>query len=146
MIRVAISIREGKLLPSTVLRRFTAKSKKNQLYLAFRELGCVRRSLQQVGQWCRKHRHNDLKTQQAHLKVVLQGHYQYYGRRHNWVSIRIFYLRVERLWKKWLCRRTRGRLLSFEKFNLILKKYPLPPPRITEGRHGFQFKLNENLI
>ena len=45
MIRVAISIREGKLLPSTVLRRFTAKSKKNRLYLAFRELGCFIRSM-----------------------------------------------------------------------------------------------------
>jgi TnpA family transposase len=45
LVRVAISIRDGKLIPSTILRRLTAKSKKNRLYLAFRELGYVIRSL-----------------------------------------------------------------------------------------------------
>lgn len=45
LVRVAISIRNGKLIPSTILRRLTVRSKKNRLCLAFRELGYVIRSL-----------------------------------------------------------------------------------------------------
>jgi TnpA family transposase len=39
MLRVAVSIRLGKILPSTVLRRLGTYSRKNKLYFAFRELG-----------------------------------------------------------------------------------------------------------
>lgn len=44
MIRVAISIQEGKIMPSTVLRRLGSYSRKNKLYFAFQELGKVVRS------------------------------------------------------------------------------------------------------
>jgi TnpA family transposase len=39
MLRVAISISQGSLLPSTILRRLGSYSRHNRLYLAFRELG-----------------------------------------------------------------------------------------------------------
>lgn len=39
MLRVALSIRAGKLLPSAILRRLATYSRKNRLYFAFRELG-----------------------------------------------------------------------------------------------------------
>ena len=39
MLRVAISIQQGKIKASTILRKFNSKSKKNKLYYAFRELG-----------------------------------------------------------------------------------------------------------
>jgi len=39
MLMVAVSISQGKLLPSTILRRFGSHSHHNRLYLAFRELG-----------------------------------------------------------------------------------------------------------
>ena len=39
MLRVALSIRAGRLLPSAVLRRLATHSRKNRLYFAFRELG-----------------------------------------------------------------------------------------------------------
>lgn len=45
MLRVAISIQQGKVKASTAMRRLCAKSRKNKLYLAFRELGRVERTI-----------------------------------------------------------------------------------------------------
>lgn len=39
MLRVVISIKAGKIAPSTILRRLGTASRKNRLYFAFRELG-----------------------------------------------------------------------------------------------------------
>jgi TnpA family transposase len=45
MLRVALSIKAGKITPSTLLRRLGTASRKNKLYFAFRELGRVVRTL-----------------------------------------------------------------------------------------------------
>lgn len=45
MLRVALSIKMGKITPSTVLRKIGTYSKKNKLYQAFRELGLVVRTI-----------------------------------------------------------------------------------------------------
>ncbi len=45
MMRVALSIKAGKMTPSTILRRLGSESTKNKLYFAFRELGRVIRTL-----------------------------------------------------------------------------------------------------
>lgn len=44
MLRVVISIKAGKVAPSTILRRLGTASRKNKLYFAFRELGRVLRT------------------------------------------------------------------------------------------------------
>ncbi|PVX36703.1 MULTISPECIES: Tn3 family transposase [Janthinobacterium] len=45
MLRVVISIKAGKIAPSTILRRLGTASRKNKLYYAFRELGRVHRTM-----------------------------------------------------------------------------------------------------
>jgi TnpA family transposase len=45
MLRVALSIKAGTVMPSTILRRLTTYSRKNKLYFAFRELGRVVRTI-----------------------------------------------------------------------------------------------------
>jgi TnpA family transposase len=45
MLRVILSIKAGKIYPSTILRRLGTKSRKNKLYFAFRELGRVVRTV-----------------------------------------------------------------------------------------------------
>jgi TnpA family transposase len=45
MLRVVISIKAGKIAPSTILRRLGTASRKNRLYYAFRELGRVIRTI-----------------------------------------------------------------------------------------------------
>jgi len=45
MLRVAISIKKGKITASTILRRLGTYSRQNKLYLAFKELGKVVRTI-----------------------------------------------------------------------------------------------------
>ena len=45
MLRVALSIKAGTMMPSTILRRLATYSRKNKLYFAFRELGRVVRTI-----------------------------------------------------------------------------------------------------
>ncbi len=45
MLRVAVSLQTGAMLPSDILRRLTSSSKKNKLYFALRELGRVVRTV-----------------------------------------------------------------------------------------------------
>jgi TnpA family transposase len=45
MLRVALSVKAGKITPSAILRRLGTYSRKNKLYFAFRELGRVIRTL-----------------------------------------------------------------------------------------------------
>jgi TnpA family transposase len=45
MLRVAVSIHRGAILPSDILRRLGSYSRKNKLYFAFRELGRVVRTI-----------------------------------------------------------------------------------------------------
>lgn len=45
MLRVALSVKAGTIMPSTILRRLATYSRKNKLYFAFRELGRVVRTV-----------------------------------------------------------------------------------------------------
>lgn len=45
MMQIALSIQAGKILPSMLLRKLGTRSRKNKLYLAFREVGRVERTL-----------------------------------------------------------------------------------------------------
>jgi len=91
----------------------------------------LRRGLQAIAEWCREHRHDPVDQQQKTLNAKLRGHYQYYGRPTNYRSICQFYRKVRRIWREWLNRRTRGRWLTWERFDTILRQHPLLPPRIT---------------
>jgi RNA-directed DNA polymerase len=91
----------------------------------------LKRSLTAVAAWCKKHRHQPVKEQQATLIAKLRGHYQYYGRASNYWSLRQFYQGVVHIWKKWLNRRTRGTPLTWDTYNRLLQRHPLLKPRIT---------------
>jgi group II intron reverse transcriptase/maturase len=78
------------------------------------------------------HRHLPLKDQHAALSRRLQGHFGYFGVNGNARSLAEVQYHTERMWLKWLRRRSqRGRRLTWERFGAYLKAHPLPPPRIT---------------
>ena len=93
----------------------------------------LRRGLMAIAEWCREHRHDPVDQQQRTLNAKLRGHYQYYGRPTNYRSIYQFYRKVRRIWREWLNRRTRGRWLTWDRFEAILRQHPLLPPRITHA-------------
>jgi len=96
----------------------------------------LRRSLTRVKALCRKQRHKDLGEQHRRLRMVLNGHYAYYGMNSNFRRLAQFFEGVRGLWKKWLSRRGRKGFVTWEKLEKILQKYPLPKPRMIQGTLG----------
>jgi RNA-directed DNA polymerase len=96
----------------------------------------LKRSLNAVSDWCEKHRHDNVEAQWRSLNAKLRGHYAYYGRPTNYRSLWQFHRGVRRTWRKWLNRRTRGKTLTWEKYEDLLDRYPLSPPRITRSWAG----------
>jgi RNA-directed DNA polymerase len=91
----------------------------------------LKRGLKEIGRWCKRNRHEPVNDQQETLNAKLRGHYQYYGRSSNFRSLWGFYHAVNRIWHKWLSRRTRGAPMSWETFNDLLSRHPLLKPQIT---------------
>ena len=89
------------------------------------------RGLAAVGDWCRKHRHLPIPEQHTHLVAQMRGHYAYYGITGNFQRLSWYAHQAARIWQKWLSRRDRQRRLLWGRFEELLKRYPLPPPRIV---------------
>lgn len=95
--------------------------------------------LQNLGDWCRRHRHLPLKDQHAALTRRLRGHFQYFGVNGNIRSLRQVLHRVRRLWLKWLRRRSqRGQRLTWKRFSAYLRAHPFPAVRIYVQIWGAQ--------
>lgn len=89
------------------------------------------RALQRANLWCQKNRHAPITWQHAQLVSKLRGHYGYYGITGNSRSLNRLDHWVKRIWRKWLSRRSRTSNLTWERFNLLLERYPLPKPRVS---------------
>lgn len=90
-----------------------------------------RRALTRVAEWCRKHRHDEVRAQQKALGQKLRGHYGYYGIIGNYEALARFLHEVKAAWRKWLDRRSQRAAMSWERMYRLLQRYPLPKPRIT---------------
>jgi RNA-directed DNA polymerase len=99
------------------------------------------RGIKRVKELCMIQRHNDLSEQHQRLQSILYGHYAYYGRRSNYRSLMHFFRGIEEIWKKWLCRRSKNGYVTWDKMKMILRKYPLPKPRIVHGPLGTRSQI-----
>jgi group II intron reverse transcriptase/maturase len=91
----------------------------------------LRRIIQSVYDWCRRHRHLPVKAQHAALTRRIQGHFNYFGVSGNFRSLLLVIEQAKRSWYKWLCRRSQRKRLTWERFADLLRDFPLPRPRIT---------------
>jgi RNA-directed DNA polymerase len=96
-------------------------------------LSRFRRALHSVSDWCRRNRHLRITEQRTALAHKLRGHYAYYGITGNSYSISQFYRGVCCAWKRWLNRRSQRNGLPWDKFNEMMRRYPLPPPRCVHS-------------
>jgi group II intron reverse transcriptase/maturase len=94
-----------------------------------------RRALKKITAWCRRYRHDSVRTQWTTLVRKLRGHFEYYGITGNSRALVTFRYRVQCAWIKWLARRSNSTPLSWKRANLLLANYPLPPARIPR-RHA----------
>lgn len=75
-------------------------------------------------------RHKPLDLQWEWLNRRLVGHFVYFGITGNIKSLKRLHHKVERLWHKWLGRRSRKSYIPWVRFTLLLKRFPLAIPRI----------------
>jgi RNA-directed DNA polymerase len=71
-----------------------------------------------------------LKELWSMIRLKLLGHYRYYGVSENSKGIQDYKYKVERLLFKWLNKRSQKKSFNWNSFNLYLKMFPLPKPKI----------------
>lgn len=93
--------------------------------------GRLTRAMQAIDDWCRENRHRSVQEQHAALGRRIQGHFQYFGVNGNFDQLKRLVTKAERSWLKWLRRRSQRSRLNWERFQQVLKVYPLPRPKIV---------------
>ena len=96
--------------------------------------GRFRRALGKIREWGWENRHLPLKLQQRELNEKLRGHDAYYGVTGNYRMLSQLRCEVAKLWRKWLLRRNRGNSPNWEKFQAMLRTFPLLPARIVHSK------------
>ena len=96
--------------------------------------GRFRRTLRAIREWGLKNRHLPMKVQQHKLNQKLRGHDAYYGVTDNYRMLSKLRWQVAKLWRMWLGRRNRGEPPNWEKFQGMLRVFPLTPARIVHSR------------
>jgi RNA-directed DNA polymerase len=91
----------------------------------------LRRAIQSVADWCRRHRHWPIQLQHAALTRRLRGHFNYFGVSGNFRSLQLLVEATKKAWLKWLRRRSNRTRLTSARFTALLVRFPLPRPRIT---------------
>jgi len=92
----------------------------------------LRRAIQSVYDWCRRHRHLPVQVQRQALVRRVRGHFNYFGVSGNFRSLLYFAEAVRRAWYKWLCRRSQRNRLTWERYDELTKtRWLLPRPRIV---------------
>ena len=86
----------------------------------------LQRAIRRIADWRRFNRHRPIAEQHRTLGQKVRGHLAYYGITGNGGALHRFRDAVVRLWRKWWSRRSRGDPLSWDRFNLLLRRYPLP--------------------
>ena len=89
-----------------------------------------RRAVKRLAEWCREHLHDPVREQWAALRRKLMGHFAYFGVIGNAAALQKLRYQAMLVWWKWLSRRSQKARLSWEEMARLLKRYPLPEPRI----------------
>lgn len=90
----------------------------------------LRRAIDAAVEWCRGHRHLPVEGQRAALARKLNGHYNYFGVNGNVDGLARLHHAVKRAWRKWLNRRSQRARMTWERFEQLLVKHPLPKPEV----------------
>ena len=107
---------------------WTRSKKKNWVIKRKTARDRLTRALKRMATWCRQNRHRKVARQHAVLCKKIDGHYRYYGITSNMDALGTFLWTVERMWRKWLSRRSQRHRLPWPRFKALLRVYPLPAP------------------
>jgi group II intron reverse transcriptase/maturase len=91
------------------------------------------RTMRRVNEWCRYNRHRSVAEQHEILSRKLRGHDAYFGITNNGKMLSQLRHEVKRVWRYWLDRRSHRARMTWERFHRLLKRFPLPGPRIVHS-------------
>lgn len=115
-------------------KHFWGKSRKGKWILRLKTAPSrFTRALLRVAQWCRRTLHLPVPVQQQRLAAILRGHYAYFGVTGNIEALKRFQWEVGRRWRYWLNRRSQRTKMTWDRFNLLLKRHPLPNPVVVRS-------------
>ena len=92
-----------------------------------------RRAVRNVNLWLKRHRHWPIADQHRALSRKIRGHCAYYGLTGDAQRLSAFHYEVRCLWFKWLNRRSPRSNLTWERFQGLLQRYPLPPQVVVHS-------------
>jgi group II intron reverse transcriptase/maturase len=95
------------------------------------------RSLRAVNERMRRVRHASIQEQSRVLGQMLRGFNAYYGIRGNSRSLGAFLHEARSRWKKWLSRRSHKAWVTWEAFDRMVLRFPLPRPRMRKEQLQF---------
>lgn len=81
-------------------------------------------------EWMKANRHLDMEDIVSRLRRSLQGYYNYYCITDNSTAVVKFHDEIVRQFFKWMNRRSQRKSFTWEKFQLFLKKFQLPKPKV----------------
>jgi RNA-directed DNA polymerase len=89
----------------------------------------IRAKLMELKIELKRRLHNSVPVVAKWLRVVLLGHYRYYGVPGNSRKLHSFYFHLSRIWHKALLRRSQRHRLNWERMDRLINRW-LPRPRI----------------
>ncbi len=92
-----------------------------------------KRAIMSIYDWCRRHRHESIPAQHAALKRKLTGHFNYFAVRGNSPRVSSVAHHARRAWYKWLRRRSQRSRLNWDRFNDLLRDFPLKAPPVSKS-------------
>jgi RNA-directed DNA polymerase len=95
----------------------------------------LRRTLRNIGDWCRTNRHRGIFDQFRELVRKLEGHCAYYGITGNGRRLNQVRTGAIKLWHKWLRRRSReSKAMTWERMHQLLKEtFVFPYARVVHS-------------
>jgi RNA-directed DNA polymerase len=92
------------------------------------------RFVRKVKDWLMSHRHQPVRSQQAHLQAMLNGYYQYFGLHFCWRALSSVWWRVRKQWQWALRRRSQKAKRRCDWAQLEGRAwFQLPKPRLVHG-------------
>jgi RNA-directed DNA polymerase len=92
----------------------------------------LNRSLKAISEWCNKNRHASLRWQWEELSLKLRGHYNYYGVRGNFESLKRFWYGTWKHWRRALLHRSE-KVNKYRLHRLVTEVFVLPKPKIMHS-------------
>ena len=89
-----------------------------------------KQKIQEFKVWIKENRNYPLKDVMATVRRKLIGHYNYYGITDNIKGIYDFTYAINKLLYKWLNRRSQKKSYTYDGFNMMIKWFNLPMPKI----------------